>query len=77
MENGKLCGAVSLDLSKAFDTVDHEILLKKLHWVGVSDFDLQWFESYLSDRSQRTACANYIIARNWRHALDHTTCARL
>ena len=61
MENGKLCGAVSLDLSKAFDTVDHEILLKKLQWVGVSDFDLQlWFESYLSDRSQRTACANYM-----------------
>ena len=47
MENGKLCGAVSLDLSKAFDTVDHEILLKKLQWVGVSDFDLQWFESHI------------------------------
>ena len=60
MENGKLCGAVSLDLSKAFDTVDHEILLKKLQWVGVSDFDLQWFKSYLSDRSQRTTCANHM-----------------
>ena len=60
MENGKLCGAVSLDLSKAFDTVDHEILLKKLQWVGVSDFDLHWFESYLSDRSQRTTCANHM-----------------
>ena len=60
MENGKLCGVVSLDLSKAFDTVEHEILLKNLRWVGVSDVDLQWFASYLKDRTQKTSCANFM-----------------
>ena len=60
MENGNMCGTVSLDLSKPFDTVQHEFLLKKLRWVGVSDLDLRWFESYLDDRSQRTACANHV-----------------
>ena len=60
MENGKLCGVVSLDLSKAFDTVEHEILLKKLRWFGVSDLDLQCFASYLKDRTQRTSCENFM-----------------
>ena len=53
------CGAVFLDLSKDFDTVNHSILLTKLLPVGVchEDFeDLAWFESYLSSRKLRTAC---------------------
>ena len=57
-KTGNYVVVVSRDLSKAFDTVEHEILLKKLRWVGVSDLDLQWFASYLKDRTQRTSCAN-------------------
>ena len=60
MESGELCGAVFLDLTKAFDTVDHNILLSKLSAIGVSHSTLQWFKSYLSHRKQRTACSNAV-----------------
>ena len=43
---------VFIDLSKAFDTVDHNILLKKLEIYVISDTHLQWFRNYLSNRKQ-------------------------
>ena len=58
MEQGRLCGAVFLDLTKAFDTVDHQILLSKLSAYGLSGNSLQWFRSYITDRKQRTSCGN-------------------
>lgn len=58
MEQGKLCGAVFLDLKKAFDTVDHGILLSKLSSIGLSENSLQWFQSYITGRKQRTCCEN-------------------
>ena len=50
----KYVGAVLVDLKKAFDTVDHKILLKKLFCHGFRDCSFEWFESYLSDRVQCT-----------------------
>ena len=43
---------VFIDLSKAFDTVDHNILLKKLSLYGIKNNSLKWFSSYLSNRKQ-------------------------
>ena len=52
----KLCGAVFLDLSKAFDMVDYTILLRKLPSFGVTSDMAKWFESYLNGRMQCTSC---------------------
>ena len=47
MNEGKVTGAIFLDLKKVFDTVSHKLLLKKLHSYGITGSALQWFESYL------------------------------
>ena len=47
LDKGKHVGAVLIDFKKAFDTVDHTILLKKLYCMGFRDTSFDWIQSYL------------------------------
>ena len=58
MESKKFTCGIFIDLKKAFDTVDHSILLSKLNHYGIRGLIHDWFNSYLSDRSQTTSIGN-------------------
>ena len=58
IEEGKYSCGFFLDFSKAFNTVNHKILLKKLYHYGVRGTTYQWFDSYLSNRKQFVSIGN-------------------
>ena len=51
IDNGFLNGVIFIDLKKAFDTIDHTILLRKLQMDGIDQNGIRLFQSYLSNRS--------------------------
>ncbi|MEO2220739.1 MAG: reverse transcriptase family protein, partial [Nitrosopumilus sp.] len=57
LDDGKFACGIFIDLQKAFDTVDHHILLKKLEYYGIKGRANEWFHSYLTDR-QQYVCIN-------------------
>ena len=59
IDNGKFGCGISLDFKKAFDTVNHSILLQKVEHYGIRDNALQWFKSYLNERSQYVTVNGY------------------
>ena len=58
VNDGKLTGCVMVDFRKAFDLVDHKILLNKLKCYKCDVNCLSWFESYLSNITQRVSLNN-------------------
>ena len=61
LDNGYLTCGIFIDLRKAFDTIDHSILLQKLSHYGVRGLPLLWFKSYLSQRKQ-CVCINNVTS---------------
>ena len=59
-DNGKFTLGIFIDLSNAFDIVNHQILLKKLKHYGVNEKTLTWLRSYLSQRKQYIENSNDI-----------------
>ena len=57
IENKKYTAAIFLDLSKAFDSLEHHVLLAKLQCYGIRGTALRWFESYLTRRKMRVTGA--------------------
>ena len=57
-ENNLFTSGVLIELSKAFDTVDHDIFICKLKSEGIRGNNLKWFESYQNNRKQFTSFKN-------------------
>ena len=60
VDKGLLNGVMFIDLKKAFDIIDHEIILQKLAKYGVDQDALKWFKSYLRNRSQQCNVNNHL-----------------
>jgi hypothetical protein len=60
INEGKYCAGLFVDVMKAFDTVDHEVLLSRLYDAGVRGVAHRWFTSYLTGRSQSTKVEGHI-----------------
>ena len=68
IDNKKYGCGIFIDLSKAFDTVNYEILLRKMEHYGIRGVALDWFSSYLSNRKQ------YVHINGEPSQLENITC---
>ena len=64
MDSGKVTALTLLDVSAAFDTIDHSILLQRLEmWYGFGGVVISWLHSYLSDRF-RSVKLDHCLSKN-------------
>ena len=70
---GKITAGIFLDLSKAFDTLEHSVIYKKLERYGIRGTALDWFKNYLSDRKLRTKCRTASSSTEARSKLFNVT----
>lgn len=77
LEEGKKWATIYLDLTKAFDTVDHKILLNKMNSIGISGSALSLFTSHLNNRKQMVSTYLRIIFEDEykykRYAIGYST----
>ena len=60
LDEGKYCVGVSVNLKKAFDAIDHNILVRKLDYFGIKGIANKWFCSYLKKRKQFVSVQNNV-----------------
>ena len=65
LDRGEFVGIVLVDFRKAFDLVDHDILLRKLEYYKLNQNCLNWFRSYLSGRTQKVSFKNTFSAQKY------------
>ena len=72
-DDGLVTGMILIDLQKAFDTINHDILLKKLSIIGFSDHTVKWFQSDLSNRKFTVNLENLVNLEKFQtyHAVCH------
>ena len=82
-EKGLTTTVIYLDLSKAFDTLSHELLLKKLELYGIRGVCNKWFESYITNRELQvkcntSSCNNAVISQKYKitHGTAQGSCLR-
>ena len=62
-DSSKVTSSIFVDYSKAFDTIDHKILLKKLKLYGLGNHCLNWFGNYLNNRTQVVKINRHIVSK--------------
>jgi len=72
MDQNKFTAGILLDLSKAFDTVDHSIIIPKLEHYGIRGIALEWFKNYLTNRNQIVTFYNTLSNKEKNHMWSAT-----
>ena len=66
IDSGKCTVLVSLDLSEAFDTINYNVLLNRLHYLyGITGTAFKWFQSYIEQRNIQVCVGDYLSQRRY------------